>query len=430
VDSSHSPKQTTPLKSVDVLCLGQSKFVIISPNRLQFYRNISPQKIKEKVELERRRMSKPTKESSNSSPETAFIGILPTFACNLRCIYCYAKGGEKAATLNKPTIRRFIDFARDRFGDKDLRISFIGGGEPLLAFDLVRDAVDYARSRFPEVYPSVVTNGTFDHNVRDWVVSNKVELRISYDGLFQEKQRPAVNPDDQAQIEENINFLANERFPFIIQSVVTSLSVNSMAENALFLYKRGARNIKFEPAHISKVSRGDQSLTPPPESFVRNFLKTVDLIVEKDLQLKSDTGFLSRPTTGYYCGIYENMNLCPGGLLSPCVEVASQDNPFSKDFIYGKFSPSRNEFIIDAQKRERFAKMHYSNFTPCSTCNLKLVCNSGCPARTIFENGFAYKPSQYHCEITKRLLPKIFERIMDNQKVADVLMDGFVLKRC
>lgn len=156
----------------------------------------------------------------------------------------------------------------------------------------------------------------------------------------------------------------------------------------------------------------------------------IDLIARDDMKIKIDTGFLSRPTTGYYCGIYENMNLSPEGFLTPCVEVASKDNPFSKDFLYGQFCSSKDNFVINKRKREKFAKMHYSNFYPCFHCNLKLVCNSGCPARTIFENGFTFRPSSYHCQITKKLVPKIFLRIMDNEKVADILMDEFQFRKC
>lgn len=240
--NSHLPQQISPLDSVDILNLGKSKFVVISPNRLEFCNNISSQELKQKVELGKQRLLKANNKKIgryNPLSGIANITILPTFNCNLRCIYCYARGGEKIITADKKTIRKFLDYARNLFRTKELKISFIGGGEPLLIFDLVKDAVDYARSLFSKVYISVVTNGTFNESICEWLIKNKAELRISYDGLFQGIQRPAVNSLDNIKIDKNIEYLVKKKYSFIIQCVITSLSVNSMAENAMFLYKKG-----------------------------------------------------------------------------------------------------------------------------------------------------------------------------------------------
>ena len=69
----------------DLIDLNNGKFVKILPNRLKFLSNKNS--IKEnKVDI-----SIP----SIKKTEETHLTILPTYNCNLRCVYCYSRGGEK-----------------------------------------------------------------------------------------------------------------------------------------------------------------------------------------------------------------------------------------------------------------------------------------------------------------------------------------------
>jgi uncharacterized protein len=114
-----------------------------------------------------------------------------TETCNLRCRYCVYSGSyyyerqhsKKTMTAEtaRMAIRNFWEHSRDL--DK-VHISFYGG-EPLVAFDLLRETIAYARSlgRWPKMYLHVDTNGTLltDEMIR-YFIENRFYLQISLDG--------------------------------------------------------------------------------------------------------------------------------------------------------------------------------------------------------------------------------------------------------
>lgn len=77
-----------------------------------------------------------------------------TGACNLRCKYCIYSSSEKgfrefnSKKMKKETITKAIDYLREN-GDDQVFISF-HGGEPLIAFDSMKYAIDYATKNITE----------------------------------------------------------------------------------------------------------------------------------------------------------------------------------------------------------------------------------------------------------------------------------------
>ncbi len=74
------------------------------------------------------------------------LTILPNNICNFSCNYCYAAAGHGKEQLDEQTIRTVLDFFVDpaRLKRRDLYISFGGGGEPFLSWELVKFSVDYS----------------------------------------------------------------------------------------------------------------------------------------------------------------------------------------------------------------------------------------------------------------------------------------------
>jgi uncharacterized protein len=84
-----------------------------------------------------------------NDPFTPTIAVLfLTTACNFRCIYCYAFGGETPLqTLPFELGCRAIDVVHhhaQQKGQDHFELSFHGGGEPTLARDNLRRLVAYA----------------------------------------------------------------------------------------------------------------------------------------------------------------------------------------------------------------------------------------------------------------------------------------------
>ena len=86
--------------------------------------------------------------------------------CNLRCKYCFASTGDFGKgrkLMSYETGKHAIDFLLENSGDRpNLELDFFGG-EPLMNFGVVKQIVEYARSREAEYNKkfrfTITTNG-------------------------------------------------------------------------------------------------------------------------------------------------------------------------------------------------------------------------------------------------------------------------------
>ncbi len=110
--------------------------------------------------------------------------------CNLRCKYCFASTGDfgkgrKLMTFE--TGKKAIDFLLEKSLDrKNLELDFFGG-EPLMNFDVVKQIVEYARSREAEYGKkfrfTITTNGVLlDDDKIDFINREMSNVVLSIDG--------------------------------------------------------------------------------------------------------------------------------------------------------------------------------------------------------------------------------------------------------
>lgn len=425
----------SPNDPISILRIDRQNYAVILPNKIVFAVDASEDDIAALVQEERSNL-----ESDNASIEhdhlapshEASLTLLPTFDCNLRCIYCYARGGDDKVYMSKEIAKAAIDAVKGMSDAKKLTLHFAGGGEPFVNFEVMDFATKYAQQCFDEVAVAIVTNGTFNDGQLRWILENGVSVRISSDGVAHEYQRPFADgrPSDKI-VERNIRNLVRSEREFMVQCIVTSQSAGSMVESVDYFANLGVKTLKIEPAHISEISRGDKGLTPSPKDFVDNFVKTVEYIVTNALPIKLDMSYLSRPTTGYYCGVYgENLTVTPDGNVTACVEITRQSEPFSDVMLYGRLLINQAKFVFNDEARAKLRMLHFSNYGTCRKCPLRLICKGGCPMQNIWENGFSLERSRYTCQVEKLLVPKLFSLMIEDVRYSHVVLDDFQMRVC
>jgi len=140
-------------------------------------------------------------ENTINSIETLNLILLPTEKCNFRCIYCYED--FKNGKMNQDVIakvKELIDNVLPSY--KRLHISWFGG-EPLLAFDIIKNISDYAVQKCKQMkkafYSYMTTNGyclTLDV-VTELLKLHVMKFQITIDGCeaIHNKKRKLVNGD-------------------------------------------------------------------------------------------------------------------------------------------------------------------------------------------------------------------------------------------
>lgn len=112
--------------------------------------------------------------------------------CNLRCKYCiYSENSNlnqrshSNNVMSWETAKRAIDFYRDHSADMESASIGFYGGEPLLAFPLIKNAVEYAEEIFEgrEIIYAMTTNATLmTDEMIDFMLAHKFKLTFSVDG--------------------------------------------------------------------------------------------------------------------------------------------------------------------------------------------------------------------------------------------------------
>lgn len=115
-----------------------------------------------------------------------------TQSCNLRCKYCiYSENSNlnqrshSSNVMSWETAKRAIDFYRDHSIDMDSATIGFYGGEPLLAFPLIKKIVKYSEMVFEgrNIYFGMTTNATLmTEEVIDFMLAHNFKLTFSVDG--------------------------------------------------------------------------------------------------------------------------------------------------------------------------------------------------------------------------------------------------------
>lgn len=137
-----------------------------------------------------------------AGPAVVNIALFVTQICNMRCVYCYGKGGEygERGVMTRETAFQAVDWLMENsLNAKTVHIGFFGG-EPLMSFPLIQQVVAYAREqaakRGREVKFNMTTNGSLlTRRIIDFIKEEKISPLISFDGPpeVQDRQRPFKN---------------------------------------------------------------------------------------------------------------------------------------------------------------------------------------------------------------------------------------------
>ncbi len=129
------------------------------------------------------------------------LSLLITELCNLKCTYCYSDK-RRRKVMDLCTAKESIDKAIDRLDDNTQLNILLMGGEPFMAFDLIKDIVSYIRSCYKDkgVFIKTVTNGTLVHGeIQDWLAKNRdcFFASLSVDGLKENHDKNRCNSYDK-----------------------------------------------------------------------------------------------------------------------------------------------------------------------------------------------------------------------------------------
>ncbi len=182
------------------------------------------------------------------------LQFLVTEACNLRCVYCYEKHKRAKSLPAEFMMAKIRDEMLEDNGYEQLSIEFFGG-EPLLRFDAIREAVDWFHQfQWPagaKAYRFVITtNGTLlNDRMKEWFSRNSkdVTLCLSMDGTPEAQNRNRSNSYEA--VARHIGFFRDLWPNQSVKMTVSQYTLSQMYEGVVHIHSLGLpveANVGFE----------------------------------------------------------------------------------------------------------------------------------------------------------------------------------------
>ncbi|MDD5303249.1 MAG: radical SAM protein [Elusimicrobia bacterium] len=178
--------------------------------------------------------------------EARSVMLMTTYECQLRCAYCQVQRGPRR--MDEATARRGADLLlSSRAGH--LILNFFGG-EPLLAWDLVRKTALYARERRGgrPLRINLTTNGLLlDEEKIAFLKSVDGYVHLSLDGTSEGNvsRLRGTGAGAQAAMEGALRRLEASGLPYHVNAVVDPARAAAFDSDLLALEGLGARRIQF-----------------------------------------------------------------------------------------------------------------------------------------------------------------------------------------
>lgn len=336
------------------------------------------------------------------------LTVLPNNICNFSCPYCYAATGRNGARLDSDKLLCMIDWFFDKKDDgfnKPLTISYMGGGEPMLSWDEVRHAIEYAQlkasQRSFKLNQRIITNGSLlsDEQIV-FIAQHRVAVSVSFEILedVQTAQR-----GQYAKVRRNIYRLINSGVGVEINSTITPMNVDRMEEMVLTLIKEypEVRSAMFEPVTEESLFATPGVLGNFYDCYIQQFIKAFKIGRENGLDIIS---------FAYLRSVYPLDRACAGelcitadGNLTGCYCMSSPKDRLFSQTHYGHVT-QKGEVFIDMETYRRLMDVNVYSKPQCADCPAKWHCGGGC-----FHQMESYSPlfREEVCRFTRKFLERI-----------------------
>ena len=336
--------------------------------------------------------------------------------CNLRCKYCFASTGDfgkgrKLMTFE--TGKKAIDFLLEKSLDrKNLELDLFGG-EPLMNFDVVKQIVEYARSREAEYGKkfrfTITTNGVLlDDDKIDFINREMSNVVLSIDGRKEVNDYMRKRVDGSGcydKIMPAFKKLVEKRGDkeYYVRGTFTKNNLD-FSNDVFDLYNNGFDQISVEPV-VCEAS-ADYAITEKElPAIFKEYERLAERILENEkkgkkfnffhFMLDLDQGPCAiKRLRGCGCG-NDYVAITPDGDIYPCHQFVGIE-----EFKMGNI----DEGTFDTNMKSYFSKTHVYTKPECKKCWAKFYCSGGCNANNYQYAGDVHNAHKLSCQLQKKRL--------------------------
>ncbi|MCD8043156.1 MAG: radical SAM protein [Tannerellaceae bacterium] len=356
------------------------------------------------------------------------ISLLMNNKCNFSCSYCYSAHARSLIQLSENRLLAAIDYFIDkqRTREPKLSLTFLGGGEPMLSWNLIEKGVLYANERAARegfgLWHKIITNGSlFTDTQINFIAKNNIEITVSYEILedIQNLQRKHFE-----LVTDNIKRLLQQNVMLSFNSVITPQNVKRQTE----MVQEVIRNfpqidyLSFEPLmELNEWSAGMLN-NEFYDLFTEHFIAARKLAGENGIELSCTLLRNVDCTLERYCA--GEFAVCPDGSLTICPCVSSDEETHYHSYLYGQINEER-KVAVDENKLSLLLEEDVHAMPECTTCFAKWNCGGGCIHANKINNT---NRKQLTCDFIRKFTRRVlWERIKNEyenefqQPILDIL---------
>lgn len=374
-----------------------------------------------------------TPESPKAVPnKTTFspltVTLFTTYDCNLRCIYCYSRGGEDIdympLNIAKASIDLILKNAIENNEDK-IHITFHGGGEPTLNWKVMVESMIYAKAMTKkhgkEVRASLTSNCILTEKEINWISKNIEYVNVSLDGTkeVQNKQRPSLIGDDSFdRVMSTLRHFEKLKTPYGIRTTITNDSIKTLKEFVKFICENlNAESIHIEPLFECGRCSTSGAMPPAPEIFIKEFFISLNEAAKYGTRF-TYSGTRLNKISSTFCGASgSNFVVLPDGNVTSCYEVCRTSDQRANSFFFGKFDNESGTFKFDNNKLKTLSKRIVQNMEECKDCFIKWHCSGECMGKAADIKGDILDIMKERCYINQAIAKReLYSIIMNDNK--------------
>lgn len=337
--------------------------------------------------------------------------------CNLRCQYCFASTGDFGTgrkIMPFEVAKKAIDFVISRSGKRrNIEVDFFGG-EPLMAWDTVKQTIDYARSIEEEHGKkfrfTITTNGLLlDDEKIDYINANMDNVVLSLDG------RPSVNDEMRKTVSGAGSYdiivpkfqkLVEKRDPkldYYARGTFTGKNLD-FAEDVVHIADEGFDRLSVEPV-AAEDGCGYELTEADLDKIYVEYDRLTDIMEARRKEGKPFHFFhfmvdlnqgpcVVKRLRGCGAG-YEYVAVTPEGDIYPCHQFVGNEAFKQGSVLDGSF---------DMDIAHKFASMNIYTREKCGDCWAKFYCSGGCSAANHNFSHDLNVPYEMGCKMEKKRL--------------------------
>lgn len=337
--------------------------------------------------------------------------------CNLRCQYCFASTGDFGTgrkIMPFEVAKKAIDFVISRSDKRrNIEVDFFGG-EPLMAWDTVKQTIDYARSIEEEHGKkfrfTITTNGLLlDDEKIDYINANMDNVVLSLDG------RPSVNDEMRKTVSGAGSYdiivpkfqkLVEKRDPkldYYARGTFTGKNLD-FAEDVVHIADEGFDRLSVEPV-AAEDGCGYELTEADLDKIYAEYDRLTDIMEARRKEGKPFHFFhfmvdlnqgpcVVKRLRGCGAG-YEYVAVTPEGDIYPCHQFVGNEAFKQGSVLDGSF---------DMDIAHKFASMNIYTREKCGDCWAKFYCSGGCSAANHNFSHDLNVPYEMGCKMEKKRL--------------------------